>query len=433
MENQIKIYDNSFEIVLQKRVNFVLRNVGLVSALLGFSSASVLTLSVLFGQLQSIEVPIIWTIVGGVYSLFLYSISKKNLAKGFILYGLMGGLVSLPTVIYLLAFFYLPSGTATYLSGPPSYLYFFLIACTGLTFNFRLSFSAGIFAAIQYQCIVFLSAEQLASINHPDLLLTQDLTNVTFYSFRSLMMGFTGFLIGILAKQVHGLISETLEKERKNESLNRIFGQYVSPEVREKVLKEEQIETKGERKKVAILFSDIRGFTSVSESKSPEEIVFELNEYFDEMEKAISFEFGTVDKFIGDAVMAVFGGVIALENPSLSAFNSSIAMIKRLETLNTKRESRNLPKIRIGIGLHYGEVYMGSIGSKSRKDFTVIGDTVNTTSRLESLCKEFKVKIIFSDSFKEQLPHDLQSKADFLGKTKLKGKENPVGLYSFAI
>ena len=185
----------------------------------------------------------------------------------------------------------------------------------------------------------------------------------------------------------------------------------------------------GELKVVAVLFSDLRGFTTFSEKAQPSEVVIRLNEYFDAMVRAVTSNGGTVDKFIGDAVMAVFGGLIPLENPAQSALAAARAMRSELVTLNLAWAAKGLAALDNGVGVHFGEVLQGPIGAVERKEFTVIGDVVNTASRLESATKELGSPIVVSEALAAQLPTEQRGALRALGGVKLKGKEVEVQVF----
>jgi class 3 adenylate cyclase len=157
--------------------------------------------------------------------------------------------------------------------------------------------------------------------------------------------------------------------------------------------------------------------------------VVHLNEYFDAMVGAITSEGGVVDKFIGDAVMAVFGGVIDLENPAESAFNAAGRMRERLDELNASWKERGVQPFDNGIGMHWGEVLQGSIGSQERKEFTVIGDSVNTAARLEGLTKDSPHKVIVTDAFYRELPEDLRRRCTDMGSVSVKGKMEEIRIW----
>jgi class 3 adenylate cyclase len=218
------------------------------------------------------------------------------------------------------------------------------------------------------------------------------------------------------------------DEERERQALNGLFGQYVSTQVRDKLVRE-KAGLQGEKVTVAVLFSDLRGFTTFSETKTPAELVTRLNQYFDRMVAAISANGGVVDKFIGDAVMAVFGGVLPLERPADSALAAARAMRAELAALNAQWKALGLEPLDTGIGIHFGEVLQGPIGSAQRKEFTVIGDTVNTASRLEGATKELHSPIVLSAAAAEALAPDARATLTPLGEVRLKGKEKPVVVF----
>lgn len=256
----------------------------------------------------------------------------------------------------------------------------------------------------------------------------QELTDVYPHVFRALFMVFAGLMVGTLASAARRLVGRVVAEEREKQGISRLFGQYVSPEVREKLVREKQ-DTVGERKTVVVLFSDIRGFTTWSEGVAPEQLVRQLNEYFDEMVGAIQARGGTVDKFIGDAVMAVFGGLLEVANPSEAAVDAALAMRGRLAALNVQWRQRGWPELDNGIGLHKGAVLQGTIGSRDRKEFTVIGDAVNTASRLEGATKELGHSIVISREVQRDLAPAVREGCVALGAVKLKGKAHDVEVF----
>jgi len=226
---------------------------------------------------------------------------------------------------------------------------------------------------------------------------------------------------------VRARVRNHLELKRNRDFLRNVFGQFVSTEVRDKVMSEKD-RLSGERKQVAVLFSDIRGFTAYSEANEPERIVMQLNEYFERMVRCVTSAGGTVDKFFGDAMMAVFGGLIDLENPSENALNAALAMRAALRELNVEWESKGFSAFENGIGLHFGTVLQGTIGSSARKEFTVIGDAVNLAARLESLTKEHEQSILCSADLGDRLPGESRSRLVDLGRVPIRGRRTALGL-----
>ena len=181
----------------------------------------------------------------------------------------------------------------------------------------------------------------------------------------------------------------------------------------------------GEKRQVAVLFSDIRGFTALSETMTPEEIATLLSEYFTEMVECVFRNNGTLDKFIGDAVMAQWGAPIGEPDDADRAMHAALEMMTALDELNARWRSEGRPQLSIGIGLNFGEAFAGNIGSERRLEFTVIGDTVNTASRLCSAADGGE--ILLSEDFRRALrePPPLDERAPI----ELKGKSQRISLY----
>lgn len=192
-----------------------------------------------------------------------------------------------------------------------------------------------------------------------------------------------------------------------------------------------QLEPGGENKEVTILFSDIRSFTKFSEQRSAEEVVLFLNEYLSRMTDVI-FQFnGTIDKFIGDAIMTIFGAPFKAEDDALRAVKSAVAMNHELEKLNQKMQPQD--KLYMGIGIHTGEAIVGNIGSDRRLDYTVIGDNVNLASRIEGLTKHYNCAILISETTYKQIEGKYSIDDGFaireIDKVIVKGKSKPITVY----
>jgi adenylate cyclase len=184
----------------------------------------------------------------------------------------------------------------------------------------------------------------------------------------------------------------------------------------------------GERKSVAILFSDIRSFTAISEKLQPEEVVEFLNHYMTRMVECVNRTHGVVDKFIGDAIMAVWGTPVSKGNDTENAVNGALLMRASLMEFNRDRGGARKPVIRIGCGINTGEVLAGQIGSEDRMEYTVIGDAVNLASRIEALNKPFGTDILISgDSL--ALVKDVFA-VERMQSIKVKGKEEPQQIYA---
>lgn len=233
----------------------------------------------------------------------------------------------------------------------------------------------------------------------------------------------SGDEIGVLTRSFVHMGKGLEERERIKDA----FGKFVNKDIAERAAKGE-IKLGGERKRVTVFFSDVRSFTAMSEKLSPEEVVEFLNQYMGRMVRCIEATGGVVDKFIGDAIMAVWGAPVSTGHDTASAIDAVLAMRDSLKEFNVGRGTAKKPHISIGAGINSGDVLVGQIGSEHRLEYTVIGDTVNLTSRIESLTKPFGADILVSeDAYKE-----VKDKYSFvpMKKIKVKGKSEPQQVYA---
>lgn len=226
---------------------------------------------------------------------------------------------------------------------------------------------------------------------------------------------------GLVAQQINRVIDELNEKERIRKTLEHI----VSPNIMEKLLSNEEGDLKaGQEYDVAILFCDLRKFTTYAESTPPEEVIFFLNAFFSKVADIVEANNGIINKFMGDAILAVFGTTNE-ENPVEDAINAVWDIM--LHTQSNKINSGKM--IDIGIGIHSGKALAGIIGSNDRYEYTFVGDVVNTANRLDGLTKRLGYKVIISvDAFK-QLSHDQKERFTDLGRHKIRGKQEKVHVY----
>lgn len=420
---------NVYRKMLQSEVNRTLRRGSLWACVLALLSGGGIALLIYTGAAERMETPLFWTLICAVYAGLVYCLARANLVGNRSVYPIMLGFTSLPAILYLLGYFLLPSGAATYITGPPSYLFFCMIIVSGFAFDARLATFAGALAGAEYMLVYWLSAPYLRQLAGPDPLLLQDLTEMPIYLFKALMMLFSGIFVGTIATTARRLLSRIISEEREKSSIADLFGQYVSDEVKDRIVAE-RAGIVGETRSLALLFCDIRGFTALSENQSPENIVLQLNEYFDAMGDSITRESGTIDKFIGDAIMAYFGGLVLVERPCDHAFRAATGMQAALQELNQRRARRGLPALENGIGLHFGPVLQGSIGSKDRKNYSVIGDSVNTAARIEGLCSPRNEGLLVSGEFYRELLPENQARCRALGEVSVKGKSQAIELYA---
>ena len=227
--------------------------------------------------------------------------------------------------------------------------------------------------------------------------------------------------IGLLADSFNSMAKGLAEKEK----VRNLLGKVVSPAIAEELLSKD-IQLGGEEKFITTLFSDIRDFTSLCEGRNPEEILSLLNEYFTSISSKIENNGGVVDKYIGDAVMALFGAPIQRENDAASSIKAAFEMCHALKELNVSFKQRGIAPIGIGIGINSGIVVAGNMGSLNRLNYTVIGDGVNLASRLEGLTKSYGVDIIVSESTAHAAPEFLYRELDIV---KVKGKNNSCKIF----
>jgi adenylate cyclase len=221
------------------------------------------------------------------------------------------------------------------------------------------------------------------------------------------------------------IIADDITQEQR---LMSTLCRYVTRQVAEQILKDrDRLKLGGDRSTVAVLFSDIRSFTTISEQSTAEETVAMLNDYFSRMLDPVFKYDGMLDKFIGDALMAVFGAPVAREDDAERAVRAALEMRRALRKYNVDRAARGLPPIENGIGITKGEAISGNIGSEQRMDYTVIGDTVNVASRLEGLTKNYEQKILINEGVYLQVKDKIPC-VD-LGMAHVKGKEGDVHVF----
>jgi len=214
-----------------------------------------------------------------------------------------------------------------------------------------------------------------------------------------------------------------VEQMRKEETVRTNLARYLSPQIVDQIIeKDMRVNLGGDRKVVTVLFSDIRNFTSITETRPPDQLVQILNEYFTEMAGIIFENQGSLDKYIGDAIVAVFGSLIPLENSAAHAVTAAIEMMNRLPALNDRWMRDYGFTMHIGIGVNTGEVFLGNVGSPERMEFTVIGDAVNVASRLSGVAKPGQILVASSTrkAFGQQL------RCNPLPPVQVKGKSEPL-------
>ena len=217
-------------------------------------------------------------------------------------------------------------------------------------------------------------------------------------------------------------------EDREKRKVSRLFGRYVSKDVYARLVANPALaELGGTRRDMSVLFSDIRGFTAVTEKGNPEDLVAQLNEYFTRMVDIVFRHGGTIDKFVGDMVMALFGAPVDDVNHAEHAIAAGLEMVRELGELNRKWVEEGRAQLDIGIGINSGDMIAGNIGSSSIMSYTVIGDNVNLGARLESLNKDYQTRIIISEATRSRLSGTYDVRP--LGDVVVKGKTRPVAIF----
>jgi len=234
--------------------------------------------------------------------------------------------------------------------------------------------------------------------------------------------------VALFAGTAYRYFVEDAEKRK----VSRLFGRYVSRDIYKQLLANPRLaELGGGRREMSVLFSDLRGFTTISEQGEPEALVRQLNEYFTRMVEIVFRHGGTVDKFVGDMVMALFGAPVDDVDHAEHAVAAAVEMVRELGELNRRWAAEGRVQLDIGVGVNSGDMIAGNIGSSSIMSYTVIGDNVNLGSRLESLNKEYRTRIIISEATRARLSNSYEIRP--LGGVIVKGKTRPVEIFEVTV
>jgi adenylate cyclase len=234
--------------------------------------------------------------------------------------------------------------------------------------------------------------------------------------------------LALILAYVGDLAWKYVVEGREKRKVKKLFSRYVSKDVYAQLVAHPELAALGgARRHMTVLFSDIRGFTTMSEKGTPEDVVAQLNHLFTRMVGVVFDHRGTVDKFVGDMIMALFSAPLDDPDHADHAVQTSLAMIRTLHELNREWEAQGKPTLDVGIGINTGDMVAGNIGSDSIMSYTVIGDAVNLGARLESLNKEYGTRIIISEATRDQLKgrYDIHP----LGDVVVKGKSKPVAIF----
>ena len=251
--------------------------------------------------------------------------------------------------------------------------------------------------------------------------------NITFWQFGNLVMPLATSLILIFMLFIADMSYGFFIERRSKHQIASTFGQYIPPDLIDEMnFNPDSYSLEAINREMTVLFSDIRGFTTISEGLTPAQLSELMNAYLTPMTKIIHENRGTIDKYMGDAIMAFWGAPLENPNHARHALKASMEMLERLNAIRTEFVERGWSEIYIGIGLHTGMMSVGNMGSEFRMAYTVLGDAVNLGSRLEGLTKNYGVEIIVSETTKDAVPEFVYRELDIV---KVKGKDKPIKIF----
>jgi adenylate cyclase len=295
--------------------------------------------------------------------------------------------------------------------------YFIFIILSTLRLDFWLSTFAGIVAAIELYAVAIYYKPAVNPDPEPELY---------YHLSRSIVLLICGVLAGTVGVQLRRGFAASIRAATARDRVTNLFGQHVSPQVVERLMTE-GASTQSDIRRVAVMFVDFRSFTASARSRSPQEVVERLDGAFAVLVEILDRHGGIVNKFLGDGFLALFGAPLDATDAAYRSVAAAREMLTAMERINAISDW----KLRIGIGIHFGEVVAGNIGSPRRKEYTVIGDTVNFASRLEALNKEFGSQLLISAAVRETLGEDGEDGEDAvsLGEVPIRGYEKPMAVW----
>ena len=325
---------------------------------------------------------------------------------------------SFPTLLLYLLAGYLSSPVVIFGTWP-ALLYFLFIILSTLRLNFALSAFTGAVAAVELFVLAFVMLHLEWQTEDPDL-------SIGYHVTRSAVLLAAGLLAGYAGATIKSHFRRALAAASARDRVTNLFGQHVSPRVVERLVAIGAAEL-SEMRRVCVMFVDIRSFTTAARTRTPAEVVERLDDVFEILVEIVDRHNGIVNKFLGDGLLAIFGAPI--DDP-LEAANAVAAAREMLMSVDASNVGHSWP-IRLGIGVHIGQAVAGTVGSQRRKEYTVIGDTVNLASRLESLNKEVGSQLIVSDAVREAA-RDAIGEALPLGPVPVRGYAEPVTVWRLA-
>jgi adenylate cyclase len=326
----------------------------------------------------------------------------------------LGALIetSLPT--FALALHIRNMGPVEALGFVMPFAYFIFIILSTLRLDFWLSTFTGFVAAAELFCMAMFYHPVATSDPAPD---------IWYHAARSMIILISGVLAGAVGVQLRRQFAASIAAATARDRVTSLFGQHVSPQVAERLLVE-GAGTDSDIRQVAVMFVDFRSFTAEARSRSPQQVVDRLDGAFAVLVEILDRHGGIVNKFLGDGFLALFGAPFEVDGAAHHAVGSAREMLAAMQRINS---ASHWP-LRIGIGVHFGEVVAGNIGSPRRKEYTVIGDTVNFASRLEALNKDFGSQLLISSAVRDALG-EAGGDAVSLGEVAVRGYDRPMTVW----
>jgi adenylate cyclase len=320
---------------------------------------------------------------------------------------------SLPTFALYLHMNWMGPAQALGFTAPLSYFIFIILST--LRLDFWLSSFTGLVAAAELFA--------MAMLYHPADFAGEPTSEFGYQLIKSVMLLIGGILAGSVGVQLRHQFEASIAAATARDRVTNLFGQHVSPEVVERLMIE-GADTDGDLRHVAVMFVDFRNFTAAARIRSPQEVVERLDGAFAVLVEILDRHGGIVNKFLGDGFLALFGAPLATPDAARHAVAAAREMLVAMDCDNAV----SAWPLRIGIGIHFGEVVAGNIGSPRRKEYTVIGDTVNFAARLETLNKEFDSQLLISDAVHDALG-EAGGDAISLGEVAIKGYDRPMAVW----
>lgn len=416
------IAEHNFEKTLGEyqrvRIFILLLSAGIILGLINLL-LDVITLKTFFKYNSSITAILLWMFFFLNYEVIFYFLLKRYIKSKRAIPDYLKTLHSLVEILFpgVIIFMLINiEHRQVFLDSPFFFFYFILIAISALQLDFKISLAMGFFGAIQYALLTYYAYEIIMP--------TSDMkanAPSSIYYMRSVIMVFTGLAAGLVAREINKRIQATFAQISEKQKIINLFGQQVSKEIVDELIKrKDNLDIR--RVEATIMFLDIRNFSTYAETKDPAEIIEFQNNIFNPLIEIISKHHGIVNQFLGDGFMASFGIPLSSDKHVQNAYNAGLEIINKINELGIKGV---IPRTRVGIGLHCGEVITGNIGNDIRKQYSIAGTTVITSARLEQLNKQFQTQFLITRNVLEKINIDGQI-TESLGETAVKGFEKPV-------